>query len=272
VVAAPILGVVAQASETTDKILVDASEFEALKDNLRQLQQENQRLSDQLTVMMNRLFGKKSERIDPNQMKHLERQGFLSDDGTLASSEDEVQESLLPLFQAASIRGQTFQDSEPGATVEKVFQLVPSNQRFRPPTLCADFNGFSLHAATRIPAHDRATLERLCRYINRPPFSGQSLKLDSTGKIRFQLRHPWRDGTTHLRFDPLTFISRLAALVPPPKFHQLTYHGVLAPGDLWRDEVVPVIRATPPPASCASKPSSKPKRPRHRYLMAQLMP
>ncbi|MFT7671450.1 MAG: hypothetical protein ACI8X5_004168, partial [Planctomycetota bacterium] len=42
---------------------------------------------------------------------------------------------------------------------------------------------------------------------------------------------------------PLTFISRLAALVPPPKFHQLTYHGVLAPGDLWRDEVVPVIRA-----------------------------
>jgi hypothetical protein len=128
-----------------------------------------------------------------------------------------------------------------------------------------------LHAATRIPAHDRATLERLCRYINRPPFSGQSLTLDHTGKILFQLRHPWRDGTTHLRFDPLTFISRLAALVPPPKFHQLTYHGVLAPGDLWRDEIVPVIRATPPPASCASKPSSKPKRPHHRYLMAQLM-
>ncbi|MFT5286131.1 MAG: hypothetical protein ACI8TQ_002299 [Planctomycetota bacterium] len=140
-----------------------------------------------------------------------------------------------------------------------------------PPNLCADFKGFSLHAATRIPAHDRATLERLCRYINRPPFSGQSLTLDSTGKIRFQLRHPWRDGTTHLRFDPLTFISRLAALVPPPKFHQLTYHGVLAPGDLWRDEIVPAKRATASLTVDTPKPAPKPKRPHHRYLMAQLM-
>ena len=45
-------------------------------------------------------------------------------------------------------------------------------------------------------------------------------------------------------FDPLTFLSRLAALVPPPKVHQLTYHGLLAPGDPWRDEVVPANRFT----------------------------
>ena len=163
------------------------------------------------------------------------------------------------------------QASGTDATVEKVFQLVPSNQRFKPLSLCADFNGFSLHAATRIPAHDRDTLERLCRYINRPPFSGQSLTLDSAGKIRFQLRRAWRDGTTHLRFDPLTFISRLAALVPPPKFHQLTYHGVLAPGDSWRDEIVPAQRVTSQVAVGVAQLSPKPKRAQHRYLMAQLM-
>ncbi|MFT7665128.1 MAG: hypothetical protein ACI87A_003363, partial [Planctomycetota bacterium] len=66
-------------------------------------------------------------------LRHLERQGLLSADGTFATSQDEVQESLLPLFQAASIRGQAFQASEPDATVEKVFQLVPANQRFKPP-------------------------------------------------------------------------------------------------------------------------------------------
>jgi hypothetical protein len=112
-----------------------------------------------------------------------------------------LRKAWLPLFQAASIRGQALQASETDVTVEKVFQLVPSNQRFRPPTLCADFNGFSLHAATRIPVHDRATLERLCRYINRPPFSGQSLTLDHTGKILFQ--HPIL-GATARRNSALT--------------------------------------------------------------------
>ena len=33
-----------------------------------------------------------------------------------------------------------------------------------------------------------------------------------------------------VRLDPLTFLSRLAALIPPPRAHLLTYHGVLAPG------------------------------------------
>ncbi|MFT5291968.1 MAG: hypothetical protein ACI8QS_002968 [Planctomycetota bacterium] len=201
-------------------------------------------------------------------LRHLERQGFLVDDGTITTSQDEVQESLLPLFQAASIRGQSLQGSE---AVERVFRLVPSNQRFRPPNLCAEFDGFSLHAATRIPAHDRATLEHLCRYIGRPPFSSQSLTLDSTGRVLFQLRRPWRDGTTQLRFDPLTFLSRLASLVPPPRVHQQTYHGLLAPGDPWRNEVVPAKRLTTRAAVNPPEPLPKPKRPQHRYLMAQLM-
>ncbi len=150
-------------------------------------------------------------------LRNLERRGFVSDDGTISSPQDDVQESLLPLFQAASIRGQSLRGSEGGAKPERVFHLVPSSQRFRPPNLCADFDGFSLHAATRIPANDRGTLEHLCRYIARPPFSGESLALDSEGRILFKLRRAWRDGTTQLLVGPLTFLSRLAALVPPPE-------------------------------------------------------
>jgi hypothetical protein len=33
--------------------------------------------------------------------------------------------------------------------------------------LCADIDGFSLHAAVRVEAHDRKRLERLYRYITR---------------------------------------------------------------------------------------------------------
>ena len=39
--------------------------------------------------------------------------------------------------------------------------------------------------------------------------------------------------------DPLDFISRLCALIPPPRFHMLRYHGVLAGHSRDRAEVVP---------------------------------
>ncbi len=42
-----------------------------------------------------------------------------------------------------------------------------------------------------------------------------------------QLRRPWRDGTTQLVFEPLTFIERLAALIPRPRTHLVTYHAHL---------------------------------------------
>ena len=38
-----------------------------------------------------------------------------------------------------------------------------------------------------------------------------------------------------IAFDPLDFVSRLAALVPRPRAHLLTYHGILAPAAEWRD-------------------------------------
>ena len=38
---------------------------------------------------------------------------------------------------------------------------------------------------------------------------------------------------------PYEFLARLAAIVPHPREHQLTYQGVLAPASPLRDEVVP---------------------------------
>lgn len=39
---------------------------------------------------------------------------------------------------------------------------------------------------------------------------------------------PYRDGTTHVIFEPEDFIARLAALVPKPRAHLTRYHGVFA--------------------------------------------
>ncbi len=40
---------------------------------------------------------------------------------------------------------------------------------------CAEFDGFFLHADVRIAARDRGRLERLCRYLVRPPISDARL-------------------------------------------------------------------------------------------------
>ena len=40
---------------------------------------------------------------------------------------------------------------------------------------------------------------------------------------------PYRNGTTHIIFEPLDFIARLAALVPKPRVNLTRLHGVYAP-------------------------------------------
>jgi len=101
--------------------------------------------------------------------------------------------------------------------------------------------GLSLHANVSVPAGDRHRLERLCRYVARPPVATERLKRLSDGRLIYELRHPWRDGTTHVAFLPLELMEKLAALVPPPRVNLVRYHGVLAPAALHRANVVPVV-------------------------------
>ena len=115
---------------------------------------------------------------------------------------------------------------------------MPREDRARQPQ-CADIDGFSLHAAVRVQAHDRKRLEQLCRYITRPALSDERVQLNAAGQVELKLKTPWRDGTTHLVMSPLEFMQRLAALVPRPRLHLIRYHGVLAPNAKLRAQVVP---------------------------------
>ena len=120
----------------------------------------------------------------------------------------------------------------------------------------ADHEGFSLHAQVLVPAGQRERLEHLCRYVARPAIATERLSLARDGRVIYGLRRHWRDGTSAVSFDPLTFIERLAALVPRPRAHQHTYHGVLAPAAPYRDLIVPGPRkgTTPSatPADCTA--------------------
>ncbi len=105
------------------------------------------------------------------------------------------------------------------------------------------------------PPARKERLEHLCRYIARLPIATQRLALANDGRVVRGLKRHCRDGTSAVSFEPLTFIERLAALVPLPRAHQLTYHGVLASASVWCDLVVPK-RA---PDSAAHRPAANPR-------------
>ena len=103
-------------------------------------------------------------------------------------------------------------------------------------------SGFSLHAGVAAKAHQRRKLERLCRYISRPAVSEKRLSLTPNGNIRYRLKTPYRDGTTHVILEPLDFIARLAALVPKPRVNLTRFHGVFGPNSRDCAAVTPAKR------------------------------
>jgi hypothetical protein len=114
--------------------------------------------------------------------------------------------------------------------------------------------GFSLHAGVAARARERQKLERLCRYISRPAISEKRLSLTSGGNVRYQLKTPYRDGTTQVMFEPLDFIARLAALVPRPRVNLTRFQGVFAPNSKHRALVTPAKRGKGNKAEVSDEP------------------
>ena len=144
----------------------------------------------------------------------------------------------------------------------KVFtlQTIPSREEDDGFAQVVKVGGFSLHAGVAAQAWERPKLERLCRYISRPAVSEKRLSLTPSGNIRYQLKTPYSDGSTHVIFDPLDFIGKLAALVPKPRVNLTRFHGVFAPNSKYRTEVTPARRGKGNPSH-----SQKDKTPEQRH-------
>ncbi len=93
----------------------------------------------------------------------------------------------------------------------------------------AHLEGFDLHASITVGADDRAGVERLCRYVLRPPVAQERLALTPDGLVLVTLKSEWHDGTSHLLFTPVELLEKLAALTPRPRVNLVLYHGILAP-------------------------------------------
>ncbi len=179
-------------------------------------------------------------------LRLLTRLGHLiEEDGIvyLARTDSADPDNLLAPLQAAATTWRIAMGPRAG---RKVLTLVGgggephSRDRGSRDALCANADGFSLHAGVRCEADDRKGIEQLCRYITRPAISNERLSVNREGNVVLKLKTAWRNGTTHIVLTPMEFMQRLAALVPRPRLHLIRFHGVLAPNAKLRAKVVPV--------------------------------
>jgi hypothetical protein len=169
----------------------------------------------------------------------LERRSLLSDHGDDAADPLQDEEPLLAACAAASLQYRIATGARTGKPVMRLGDRIEAEDvEFVPGKCCASVQGFSLHAGVAVNAHDRARLERLFRYIARPPIATKRLSELPDRRIAYELRHPWRDGATHVVFTGVELLEKLAVLTPSPRGNICRYHGVLAPGAKWRGTVV----------------------------------
>ncbi|MBK9265977.1 MAG: transposase [Polyangiaceae bacterium] len=106
--------------------------------------------------------------------------------------------------------------------------------------------GFNVYAGDAIDGRDRKRVERMCRYLARPPIA--TVRLTEVGTdLRYELKKAWRDGTRFVTLEPYELIARICAMVPPPRLHMIRFHGVLAPNSALREQVVASARPYVPP-------------------------
>ena len=63
---------------------------------------------------------------------------------------------------------------------------------------------------------EKASSTSPARNADPGPIALDRLSVDGDGLVVYALKHAFHDGRTHVLFEPLDFISRLAALVPRP--------------------------------------------------------
>ena len=56
-----------------------------------------------------------------------------------------------------------------------------------------------------------------CDRFGQGPLANERLHLLADGRVTVEFKRPWSDGTRSIGLAPKALLSRMAALVPPPK-------------------------------------------------------
>ena len=153
---------------------------------------------------------------------------------------DGSQSTLLDELANASVQGLIATGPRRGCRVLRLAGSGGGTEASILSKRCAEVAGFNVHANTCARANDRERLERLVKYLARPPIAHDRLSELPDGRLMLRFKQAWRDGTTHAVFTPHELIEKLIPLIPRPRSHVVRYHGILGAAAKDRDKVVPV--------------------------------
>ena len=211
-------------------------------------------------------------------LRLLRRRGLLPEEDTVEVADPAADMApALAGLTAAAVQGRVATGRRAGGRLRRIgadpdAPWVPNDGPRH-----AHEDGFDLHANISIHERDRAGLERLARYILRPPVAQDRLQLRDDGLVVLELPRTWSDGTTHILFEPGELLERLATLIPRPRINLIIYTGVFAGHANGRQAAVaraaePAGQAhqDPPPPDDGDEGEAKAPRRRH-HLWADLM-
>ena len=115
---------------------------------------------------------------------------------------------LASCYRAATGGRQLFGE-HPGAPALRLMGPAPADKRAQRAALVAEVRGVNVHAQRVVDGRDRKQLERLCRYLARPPLAHERLSELPDGRLRLELKTPWSDGTTAIVLGVLSLPGEL---------------------------------------------------------------
>jgi hypothetical protein len=197
----------------------------------------------------------------------LKKKGVWFDEESAAEDPLASNQPALAAAYQVSVRGVLSMGPRRGQRVVRLFGTAATEGAFsdkRPS------GGFDLHAKRATHAGDRDGVERLARYILRPPLAQNHLERLTDGRVVLRLKRAWRDGTTAVVFEPEDFLSKLTALIPRPRVNTIRFHGVYAARARFREKVVPEPDELPEGRKCPCARDTRTER-KYRLAWAELL-
>ncbi|MFO0418741.1 MAG: transposase [Planctomycetota bacterium] len=123
-------------------------------------------------------------------LRALRKAGKWVDEDAAADADCAPADDLLPGLAAAAVAGRAAVGERAGRRDGRVGGDVRWQPQAKGP-LCAEMDGFSLHANTWVAPRDRERLEALCRYAAHPAVSESRLAELPDGRIGYSRKRRW---------------------------------------------------------------------------------
>jgi hypothetical protein len=114
------------------------------------------------------------------------------------------------------------------SVLDRVHQAERHTVEFRETLLSWSRPGFSVFVGPPMPPEDPDRLERMARYLTRPPLAVGSVHLTPEGQVLISTPPDPRTGESAKILDPLEWIHAITTQIPDPHQHLTRFYGAYA--------------------------------------------